>query len=301
MNILNFNSLLKNSPTEFFNYISECDLHTSNLQDQDGNTILHIALEHTLAESIIFDILHKGVNPFILNHAGKHCIEQLNCLEFFIDLQENSYSPKIFTETNQLFHIQLKQFFLNDFIKCYASFDHALEMKNFLQQNELYTIHNYIQLFLASDFVSVKDTLQYFNDFNISPKDNSFMLNCSLQYFSRKMMSTNMLEEKDTLLHFVSESIFDINADLLECLTFKHTLKLYNNKNTHYQHIINTIIFDIINSGDNLDIKHQVDGKSISFMDIVNNNPSFNTFSLYLNYQKTIAHNNKKETHKNKI
>lgn len=280
-----------------------------NLKGRHGDTYLHLvmqSLKHRPSNiKYAFTLMSLGANPFIKNIDQCTAFQKADSnilAEKFWNVVEN-YNFVNFKAKTEGYCIELKQCIFNYLMNKVSTFDNCVDIKNFLNDNGLFSNINYGKLLSHSPNIKFSSSIPEFLKCNPNAQENSAFLFHLLNKF---FINLDIEPVRNSIIDFVTHHDFALNDDFFATLYDSKIHLQYQNSNqsgTAATFIIDNLIARAVNSEihDLIDMDKQYKvnfSLSKSFHEILNSNLLKTTY-LYVKLQQTIPV--KEETYTKKL
>lgn len=274
-----------------------------NIQDSEGNTLLHVLLHYTKGTALAMKytniLFSKGANPLILNHNDQNCFQygsRNNINEFWRQFDSLGINS-IFTTTTQGFNREFKQFLFNDKCKYNSFYIKPENLMKFLKDNDLYNNSNMAKLLSTNIHISIRESIPFFQSLTSRFEDNTIFLK---EMLCNKGVEVSLTRKENLQIFqdFVYNSNFSIDHEFLDMLVHHKISKITGQTNNWKDQLFNYFTEIVVDSNIDLNQSLKISDREITYSEFFKTSPLQPYFlSLKLNRElpnKDIVINKKK-------
>lgn len=265
-----------------------------NLQDEEGNTLLHYAFYYS-NKNYANLLLELGANPYIKNKSNKNCFQNVyKNYDFISQWWESIYKQPMATyqylikdNKGQNYHPEFRQTLLERAIEnLFELSDSPNIISKELKKAKLYSHQNLINILLnpISYNKDISLYLDYMKNLDLTTEHNSQIILKLGQCYQGYNNNINQ-KDNDAILDYFNSHDFEINANIYQSLNNPFMLRTIDNnkENTSkffFLFLINKLLAKKFNFHEEIKLGSTMISATTTFSEYPHANSLFKSLSL---------------------
>lgn len=214
-----------------------------NIQDEQGNTFLHYAMESGKL-SYCYELLNLGSNPYLINHEGRNAFQikkkYYNFISDFWKYYEN-LSVHEFNKQALLYHSDFRQSVFDivinkQFIKIPFN-----KIESYLNQIKLYSIINHVNLLFS--VYQPEFTFALFQQHYICQQDSKAHSLFLSKFYPLTFEFSHQTAQLAQFHHYLKNTLFNFDDNIKKLLeSFQNDTKITNFHKDNFTILFNNIL-----------------------------------------------------------